>query len=81
MDEDFTQQRPQRTGYSDLNERQREGVPAIEADEAEGKPTELPDLGSSNVEPASNERNERSDVAREPAAGGEPPAADGSSGA
>ncbi len=56
--EDLNEQRPQRTGYSDLNERQREGVPAIEADEAEGKPTQLPDLGSSNVEATPDETSE-----------------------
>ncbi len=35
--------RPQRQGYSDLTEREEEGVPALETDE----PPQFPDLGPS----------------------------------
>lgn len=35
--------RPQRQGYSDLTEREEEGVPALESDE----PPQYPDLGPS----------------------------------
>lgn len=41
----MNEQRPQRQGYADLNERQEEGIPALEAHERTGSPPDLPDLG------------------------------------
>ncbi len=43
------EQRPQRQGYSDLNERQEEGVPALESDERADKPQQLPNTGPGDI--------------------------------